>query len=73
MPRFVSETYPQLVVHDLGVRFTDGEAVVPDAKAKKLKAAGIPGVRAVGGRPSATGDQHKQPSGDEPPAVTPEK
>ena len=52
MPRFVSETYPQLVVHDLGVRFTDGEATVSDAKAKKLKAAGIPGVRAVGGRPS---------------------
>ncbi|SDL01181.1 hypothetical protein SAMN04488074_108242 [Lentzea albidocapillata subsp. violacea] len=51
--RFTSSVYKQLVVHDLGVTFVDGEAEVTDkATADLLR--GLPaelGVRAVGGRP----------------------
>ncbi|MCP2248182.1 hypothetical protein [Lentzea aerocolonigenes] len=51
--RFTSSIYKELVVHDLGVTFVDGEAEVPDkATADALR--GLPaefGVRAVGGRP----------------------
>jgi hypothetical protein len=51
--KFLSTRYPQLVVHDLGVTFTDGETEVNDkATVDALKA--LPaelGVRAAGGRP----------------------
>jgi hypothetical protein len=52
--RFTSSVYKELVVHDLGVTFRDGEAEVSDkATADALR--GLPtelGVRAVGGRPA---------------------
>ncbi len=52
--KFTSSVYKELVVHDLGVTFVDGEAEVTDkATADALR--GLPaelGVRAVGGRPS---------------------
>ncbi|ANZ35949.1 hypothetical protein BBK82_07500 [Lentzea guizhouensis] len=52
--RFTSSVYKELVVHDLGVTFVDGEAEVSDkATADALRA--LPadlGVRAVGGRPA---------------------
>jgi hypothetical protein len=52
--RFTSSIYRQLVVHDIGVTFVDGEAEVTDkATADALRA--LPadfGVRAVGGRPA---------------------
>lgn len=52
--KFTSTKYPQLVVHDLGVTFVDGEAEVSDkAAVDTLK--GLPselGVRSVGGRPA---------------------
>ena len=52
--RFTSSIYKELVVHDLGVTFVDGEAEVSDkATADALR--GLPaelGVRAVGGRPA---------------------
>ncbi|PWK83193.1 hypothetical protein C8D88_11178 [Lentzea atacamensis] len=52
--RFTSSVYKELVVHDLGVTFRDGEAEVTDkATADALR--GLPaelGVRAVGGRPA---------------------
>ena len=52
--RFTSSVYKELVVHDLGVTFVDGEAEVADkATADALR--GLPadlGVRAVGGRPA---------------------
>lgn len=71
MTKFVSEKYPQLVINDLGVRFVDGHAEVSDAKAKKLKDANIPGVRAVGGRPRAQAKEDNsgggQGDGDSPP------
>lgn len=51
--KFLSTRYPQLVVHDLGVTFVDGEAEISDkATADALKE--LPselGVRAAGGRP----------------------
>ncbi|GAA2658047.1 MULTISPECIES: hypothetical protein [Actinosynnema] len=51
--KFTSTRYRQLVVHDLGVSFVDGEAEVTDkATAEALR--GLPaelGVRAAGGRP----------------------
>jgi hypothetical protein len=50
--KFTSTRYPQLVVHDLGVRFVDGEADVadkPTADALKALPAEL-GVRATGGR-----------------------
>ncbi|TWP47429.1 hypothetical protein FKR81_32470 [Lentzea tibetensis] len=51
--KFVSTIYKQLVVHDLGVTFIDGETEVVDkATAEALR--GLPaelGVRAAGGRP----------------------
>ena len=56
MPKFLSDIYPELRVYDLGVRFTSGQATVPEAKAKKLKAANLPGVRAAGGRPAKDTD-----------------
>jgi hypothetical protein len=52
--KFTSTRYPQLVVHDLGVTFVDGEAEVTDKTvidALRDLPAEI-GVRAVGGRPS---------------------
>lgn len=60
--KFTSETYPQLHVHDLGVRFVDGEAEVTDAK--KIEALrNLPedmGVRAVdGGRGSSSSTSRK--------------
>jgi hypothetical protein len=58
--KFVCTQHPQLVVHDLGVTFVDGEAEVTD-KASIEALRGLPsvlGVRAAGGRPS------KEPSGD---------
>ncbi len=52
--RFTSSVYKELVVHDLGVTFVDGEAEVSDkATADALR--GLPaelGVRAIGGRPA---------------------
>ena len=52
--RFTSIVYKELVVHDLGVTFVDGEAEVSDkATADALR--GLPAeldVRAVGGRPA---------------------
>jgi hypothetical protein len=51
--KFTSSKHPQLVVHDLGVVFVDGEAEVTDkAVIEALRA--LPadvGVRAAGGRP----------------------
>lgn len=51
--KFTSSTYPQLVVHDLGVTFVDGEAEVGDKTViEGLRS--LPaemGVRAAGGRP----------------------
>lgn len=51
--KFVSTKYPQLTVHDLGVTFLDGEAVVNDkntANALRQLPAELE-VRAAGGRP----------------------
>ncbi|KJK50425.1 hypothetical protein UK23_10510 [Lentzea aerocolonigenes] len=57
--RFTSSVYKELVVHDLGVTFIDGEAEVTDkATADALR--GLPaelGVRAVGGRPAKPAPQ----------------
>ena len=51
--KFTSTRYEQLVVHDLGVTFIDGEAEVSDKTAiealRRLPAE--LGVRATGGRP----------------------
>ncbi|MER6665723.1 hypothetical protein ABT256_14365 [Amycolatopsis japonica] len=51
--KFTSTKYPELVVHDLGVTFVDGEAEISDkATADALKQ--LPteiGVRSAGGRP----------------------
>ena len=56
--KFLSTRYPQLVVHDLGVTFVDGEVEVQDkAVVEALKA--LPqelGVRASGGRPAKAAD-----------------
>lgn len=49
--KFVSEKYPQLYVHDLGVRFVDGVAEVSD-KATQDALKKVDGVRAAGGRPA---------------------
>ncbi|WNV82218.1 hypothetical protein [Umezawaea sp. Da 62-37] len=54
--KFVSPQYPQLVVHDLGVRFVDGEAEVTDKTtidALRAMPTDI-GVRAAGGRPPSS-------------------
>lgn len=51
--RFTSTRYKELVIHDLGVTFTDGEAEVTD-KSTIDALRGLPaelGVRATGGRP----------------------
>ncbi|SES49083.1 hypothetical protein [Actinokineospora terrae] len=51
--KFTSSVYPELVVHDLGVVFHDGETEVTD-KATIEALRGLPadvGVRAAGGRP----------------------
>jgi len=51
--KFTSTLYPQLVVHDLGVTFVDGETDVTDKDtidALRGLAAEL-GVRATGGRP----------------------
>lgn len=52
--KFTSTKYPELVVHDLGVTFVDGEVDVSDkATADALRQ--LPtelGVRAAGGRPA---------------------
>ncbi|GAA1292040.1 hypothetical protein [Saccharothrix xinjiangensis] len=51
--KFTSIRYKQLVIHDLDVRFTDGEAEVTD-KTTIEALRGLPaelGVRASGGRP----------------------
>jgi hypothetical protein len=51
--KFVSTIYKQLIVHDLGVRFIDGEAEVTDKSTMDALRA-MPaelGVRAAGGRP----------------------
>ena len=52
--RFTSSVYKELVVHDLGVTFVDGEAEVSDKPtADALRALpGELGVRAIGGRPT---------------------
>lgn len=51
--KFISSTYPQLVVHDLGVTFVDGETEVIDKATidalRDLTAEFK--VRATGGRP----------------------
>ncbi|ACU37164.1 hypothetical protein [Actinosynnema mirum] len=51
--KFTSTRYKQLLIHDLGVTFVDGEAEVIDkTTAEALR--GLPselGVRAAGGRP----------------------
>jgi len=52
--KFTSSKHPELIVHDLGVVFVDGEAEVTD-KATIEALRGLPsglGVRAVGGRPA---------------------
>jgi hypothetical protein len=52
--KFTSAKHRELVVHDLGVVFVDGEAEVTD-KAAIEALRGLPtelGVRAVGGRPA---------------------
>lgn len=54
--KFTSETYPELVVHDLGVTFHDGTAEVTDKDTIEALR-GLPtelGVRSVGGRPGKT-------------------
>ncbi|XVV05335.1 hypothetical protein ACQPW3_08065 [Actinosynnema sp. CA-248983] len=51
--KFTSSRYKQLVIHDLGVTFTDGEAEVTDKDTIEALR-GLPaelGVRAAGGRP----------------------
>ena len=51
--KFTSSHYKQLVIHDLGVKFTDGEVEVTD-KTVIEALRGLPadlGVRAAGGRP----------------------
>ncbi|MFT7836925.1 hypothetical protein Q5530_12315 [Saccharothrix sp. BKS2] len=51
--KFASSRYKQLVIHDLGVIFTDGEAEVTDKttiEALRTLPAEL-GVRAIGGRP----------------------
>jgi pyruvate/2-oxoglutarate dehydrogenase complex dihydrolipoamide dehydrogenase (E3) component len=51
--KFTSSRYKQLVIHDLGVTFTDGEAEVSDKttiEALRELPAEL-GVRATGGRP----------------------
>ncbi|OXM63140.1 hypothetical protein [Amycolatopsis vastitatis] len=52
--KFTSTKYPQLVIHDLGVTFVDGDAEVTDKAAVDALKALPPelGVRAVGGRPA---------------------
>ncbi|MER5262255.1 hypothetical protein ABTZ99_09270 [Actinosynnema sp. NPDC002837] len=54
--KFTSTRYQQLVIHDLGVRFTDGEGEVTDKDTIEALR-GLPaelGVRPVGGRPPKT-------------------
>ncbi len=51
--KFTSTRYKELVIHDLGMTFTDGEAEVTD-KDTIDALRGLPadlGVRAAGGRP----------------------
>jgi hypothetical protein len=51
--KFTCKEHPQLVVHDLGVTFVDGEAEVTD-KVTIDALRGLPselGVRSAGGRP----------------------
>jgi hypothetical protein len=53
--RFTSTVYKELVVHDFGVMFLDGEAEVSDKATAALR--GLPaelGIRPVGGRPPAS-------------------
>jgi hypothetical protein len=53
--KFTSTRHPQLVVHDLGVTFVDGEVEVTDKETIDALRA-LPqdlGVRAAGGRPPA--------------------
>ncbi|CRK55433.1 hypothetical protein [Alloactinosynnema sp. L-07] len=52
--KFTSDTYPELVVHDLDVTFHKGLADVTDKNTTEALR-GLPtelGVRAVGGRPA---------------------
>ena len=51
--KFTSTKYPELVVHDLGVTFVDGEVEVDhDGIAEALRSLPVDlGVRAAGGRP----------------------
>ncbi|MBB5801132.1 hypothetical protein F4560_000900 [Saccharothrix ecbatanensis] len=54
--KFTSNRYKQLVIHDLGVRFTDGEAEVTDKIIIEALGA-LPAdlcIRAAGGRPPRT-------------------
>jgi hypothetical protein len=56
--KFTSTRHAELVVHDLGVTFVDGEAEVTD-KTTIEALRGLPaelGVRAVGGRPARDAD-----------------
>lgn len=52
--KFISTKYPELVVHDVGVTFVDGEANVTVKSAIDALKALPPemGVRAAGGRPA---------------------
>jgi hypothetical protein len=57
--KFTCTEHSQLVVHDLGVTFVDGEAEVTD-KATIEALRGLPselGVRAAGGRPPREPDK----------------
>lgn len=56
--KFASTRHPELVVHDLGVRFINGEAEITDRttiEALRGLAADL-GVRSVGGRPPKGSD-----------------
>ncbi|ONI92469.1 hypothetical protein ALI22I_03450 [Saccharothrix sp. ALI-22-I] len=54
--KFTSTRYPQLVVHDLGVTFVDGEVDIRDKNTIEALRELPPalGVRAAGGRPPSS-------------------
>lgn len=56
--KFTSTRHPELIVHDLGVIFHDGEAEVTDKAVIEALRALPPelGVRAAGGRPAKQQD-----------------
>lgn len=57
MPTARSTTYPSLIVADLDVRFTDGEAEVTADQAKALREAGIDGVTILDEKPASRGSK----------------